>query len=76
VVGSFLSEKEKNSLALGVYTLACELSARFLTDYINGDVYFKTKYPGHNLVRTKNQIALAQDVLKKMSVMDEIISKF
>lgn len=75
-VGESLTPMEKKTINLGVFTMAVELAVRFLTDYINGDVYFKTKYPGHNLVRTKNQIALAQDVLKKMSVMDEIISKF
>lgn len=75
-VGENLTALEKKTMNLGVFSMTVELAVRFLTDYLNGDVYFKTKYPGHNLVRTKNQIALAQDILRKMSVMDEIISKF
>ena len=35
---------------------------RFLADYINGDTYYKTKYPEHNLVRTKAQFKLLQSV--------------
>ena len=35
---------------------------RFLTDYINGDTYYKIKYPEHNLVRTKAQFKLLQSV--------------
>ena len=31
---------------------------RFLGDYLNGDTYYKTKYPEHNLVRARNQFAL------------------
>lgn len=73
--GSFLSEKEKNSLALGVYTLACELSARFLTDYILGDVYFAKDYGMHNLVRARSQLAFAEDVYKKLPEMNRIVSE-
>jgi len=74
--GGLLTEGEILLLPEGSKMMTVECGMRFLEDYLRGDVYFKTKYPGHNLVRTKNQIALAQDVLKKMSVMDEIISKF
>nr|WP_305051427.1 hypothetical protein [Elizabethkingia bruuniana] len=37
---------------------------RFLGDYLNGDTYYKTKYPNHNLDRTKNQINLLKELLK------------
>ena len=53
--------------------LACELATRFLDDYLVGDKYFKTDYPGHNLVRTRCQIALAKDMLKKMDAMNAIV---
>ena len=39
----------------------------------DGDLYFNTKYPGHNLVRTRCQIALAKDMLKKMDEMEKIV---
>ena len=75
-VSQNLQEFEKKTLNLGVFTMTVELAVRFLTDYINGDKYFKTRYPGHNLDRANNQIALAQDVLKKWDVLEEILQKY
>ncbi len=71
-----LTDIEKETLNLGVFTITVELAVRFLTDYINGDTYFKIKYPGHNLDRARNQIALAESILKKMQVLDEILKKY
>lgn len=71
-----LTDLEKQTINLGVFAMTVELAVRFLTDYINGDVYFKTKYPGHNLDRARNQIALAKDVLKKYDQMQVILSKY
>ena len=48
---------------------------RFLTDYLNGDTYFKTAYPEHNLVRAKNQFALVKDMESKMDEMEKIIKE-
>ncbi|MBR2133060.1 MAG: hypothetical protein IJ955_11110, partial [Oscillospiraceae bacterium] len=58
---------------LSCFVLACELSTRFLDDYILGDKYFKIKSPRHNLERTRCQIALAKDMLKKMDAMNAIV---
>ncbi len=71
-----LTPLEKETLNLGVLTMTVELAVRFLTDYIDGDKYFKTLYPGHNLDRARNQIALAKDILSKRDEMDEIIKKY
>ena len=71
-----LTEEERKTLNLGVFAMTVELAVRFLTDYISGDKYFKTKYPGHNVDRTRNQIALAKDILKKQGQMEEIIKKY
>jgi len=68
-----MTETEVETLALSCFVLAAELSTRFLADYIDGDLYFNTKYPGHNLVRTRCQIALAKDMLKKMDEMNAIV---
>jgi hypothetical protein len=57
---------EVETLPDGVLALTLELAARFLTDYLNGDVYFKCKIDKHNLVRTRAQIALAKDIAAKM----------
>ncbi len=61
-----VTDKEIETLPDGVLAITLELAARFLTDYLNGDVYFKCKMPRHNLVRTKAQIALAKDIKSKM----------
>jgi len=69
----FMTEKEIETLPLSCFVLAAELSTRFLADYLNGDLYFNIKYPDHNLVRTKCQVALAKDMLTKMDEMEKIV---
>lgn len=68
-----LTPLELDTLALSCFVLSCELATRFLDDYILGDVYFKTDYPGHNLVRTRCQIALAKDILRKLPQMEQVV---
>ena len=68
-----LTETEADTLALSCFALTCELCTRFLADYIEGDVYFNIKYPEHNLVRTRCQIALAKDMLKKLPQMEDVV---
>ena len=71
-----MTEKEIETLPLSGYVLAVELATRFLADYLNGDFYFTIKYPEHNLVRTRCQIALAKDMMGKMDEMKKIISDY
>ena len=68
-----LTENEIDTLALSCFALTVELSTRFLADYIDGDLYFKTFSADHNLVRTRCQIALAKDMLKKLPQMEQIV---
>ena len=68
-----LTEAEAETLGNSCFTLACELSTRFLDDYITGDKYFKIKDPKHNLTRTRCQIALAKDMCRKMDAMNAIV---
>ena len=75
-VVSSLTDLEKKTLNLGVFTMTVELALRFLTDYILGDKYFRNNYPGHNVDRTKNQLALSQSILDKFEQMDEILQKY
>ena len=67
------TETEVDTLALSCFVLTAELATRFLADYLDGDLYFNTKYPGHNLVRARCQIALAKDMLRKMPEMEKIV---
>ena len=61
-----LTEREVKVLPLGAWTMTLEVGLRFLTDYLEGDRYFKTDYPGHNLLRAKNQLSLAADMETKL----------
>ena len=71
-----MTDKEIETLPLSCYVLAVELATRFLADYLDGDKYFTIKYPDHNLVRTRCQIALAKDMLCKMDDMEKIIRDY
>ena len=73
--GSILTQNEVDTLALSAFCITVELASRFLDDYIMGDLYFKTSYPEHNLVRTRCQIALAQDIEKKLDEMQQIVNR-
>ena len=73
-VGGTLTPTEIKTLSLGVFTMTLELAVRFLDDYITGDQYFKTLYRGHNLVRTRCQLRLADIVYERLGEMNKIIS--
>jgi len=55
-------------------TLECGI--RFLADYLDGDVYFKTHYPDHNLDRCRTQFKLVSDMEAKMNDLINIIKKY
>jgi thiamine kinase-like enzyme len=61
-----LTPVEIKYLALGAKTMIFIMALRFLTDYLNGDIYYKTKYDDHNLDRAKNQFKLIQSFDEKM----------
>ena len=71
----YLNESEINNIAISIKILTYELALRFLTDYINGDTYFKIKYPHHNADRFKNQYILLKDIDKKINEIDKYIRK-
>ncbi|MDD3387618.1 MAG: aminoglycoside phosphotransferase family protein [Prevotella sp.] len=59
---TFLIPAETDNLPYAAALFPFMQGVRFLTDYINGDVYYKIKYPAHNLDRSRNQFALYTDV--------------
>lgn len=73
--GSFLTAIEISHLPYAVALFPFMQCVRFLTDYINGDVYFKTKYAEHNYVRSRNQLLLYRDVRRHDQMMNEFIKK-
>lgn len=76
ISGPALTKHEIELLPLGAKMMTFEVLIRFLTDYLQGDTYFKTAYADHNLVRTRNQMALLSDMEKKWDQMQEIVEKY
>ena len=69
VTGSVGSPIELKTLPLGAITMTLECGVRFLTDYLDGDKYFKVNYPEHNLVRSKCQLKLAKEMIKSFNII-------
>lgn len=72
----FLTVDEVSSFYLAPFLMAIELSARFLKDYLDGDLYFKTETSEHNLKRCRNQIILSKKILSKQNDIRQIVNKF
>ena len=73
--GSFLTPIEREHLPFAAKLFPFMQCVRFLTDYINGDVYYKIKYPEHNLDRAKNQLALFNSVCLHEEEMKNFIAE-
>ncbi len=73
--GCFLTPTETENLPYAAALFPYMQCARFLTDYINGDTYYKIKYPEHNLVRTKNQFKLLQSVEEHTPEMKAFVAE-
>lgn len=65
---------ELDSLAFAARYITFEQVLRFLMDYIDGDKYYKTAYPEHNLVRTRAQYRLLQSMEEQYEQMCAIVS--
>lgn len=73
--GDSLNAAEVENMPLSAKLMTLECGMRFLTDYIDGDVYFRVAYPEHNLDRCCTQFALVADMERKFSEMQEISRK-
>ena len=71
--GGRLTDGELDLLPEGAMMMTLECGVRFLTDYLEGDVYFRTHRPKHNLDRCRNQFALVADMEKKLPRMRAVI---
>ncbi len=72
-LGHCLTDTEKSMLVFGAKLLTLESAIRFLTDYFNGNVYFKTSYEEHNLVRCRTQIKLVSEIESKERELIKIV---
>ena len=75
-VKGVVTQAEMDSLSMGAIAMTAECGARFLTDYLNGDKYFRIHYPTQNLARAKCHLKLTQDMVKKLPLMEEIVKKY
>ncbi len=73
--GSFLQPLEVDYLAFSAKLFAFSQSLRFLTDYIDGDPYYKIHFPEHNLQRTRAQLKLLQSMEEQYEEMKRIIKR-
>ena len=70
-----LTDTEIRVLPWGALIMTLEVGIRFLKDYLDGDLYFKTAYETHNLVRARTQLALVADMLEKWDEMNAIVQE-
>ena len=71
-----LTPAEIESLPWGARLMTLECGMRFLADFLQGDVYFKTAYPEHNLVRARTQFRLVKEMEEQFDKMKDILKKY
>lgn len=74
--GGILTENEIMLLPEGAKMMTLECGMRFLTDYIDGDTYFKTSSEDHNLVRCRTQFKLVEEMEAQWDEMKRIVEKY
>ena len=73
--GNFLNKHELANLVFAGKLITYEVGLRFLTDYLEGDHYFKTNHPQHNLDRCRTQIALVKSIESQQDEMQSIVTR-
>ena len=71
----FLTTNEIESLPLGAKTITFIQGLRFLTDYLNGSIYYKTDYETHNLIRARNQFKLVESIQENYKTLQNITTQ-
>ncbi len=66
--GDTVTPKEQELLPWSIVIMTYECGIRFLADYLNGDIYFKTNYPEQNLDRARTQFKLVKDQMGKLNL--------
>jgi hypothetical protein len=72
--GDFLTRAEKESLVLGGKLITFTMGIRFLTDYLNGDTYYKVHRADHNLDRCRTQFKLMESIESQQGAMERFIN--
>jgi hypothetical protein len=72
----FLTETERSMMPLSGKLITFEIGLRFLTDYLEGDVYFRIDRPGHNLDRARAQFRLVESIEEQMPEMQALVDGY
>ncbi len=72
----FLTKKECELLPFSGQLITFEIGLRFLTDYLQGDVYFKTDREGHNIDRCRKQFKMVESMERQSDAMERIMEKY
>ncbi len=75
-VGNMLTLAELENLPFAARLITLECGIRFLTDYLKGDVYFKTRHEGQNLYRARTQFKLVEEMEAKYEQMEAAVRKY
>jgi Ser/Thr protein kinase RdoA (MazF antagonist) len=75
-MGAILTQTEKDLFVYAGKFMIYMQAIRFLTDYLNNDIYYQAKYPDHNLVRAKNQFTLLQKYIALEPEFQQIVQSF
>ena len=71
----FLTPAEREQLVFAGRAVTLTIGARFLTDHLQGDTYFKTHRPDHNLDRCRVQFALVRSIINQESAMHAVVEE-
>ncbi|MDE0820061.1 MAG: mucin desulfatase, partial [Opitutales bacterium] len=63
-------------LTFSARLITMEIGLRFLTDYLEGDIYFKIHRQGHNLDRARNQFQLVRSMESQIDEMDAVVEEY
>jgi hypothetical protein len=74
-MGGELSEVEIRHFVYGGMFMIYMQALRFLTDYLNNDIYYGAAYEGHNYLRAKNQVVLLEKLLEKKDKFNKMVTK-
>ncbi len=73
--GEFLTKAERQHLAFSGKLITFEIGIRFLTDYLEGNVYFKVHREGHNLDRCRTQFKLVESIAQQEERMNKLVER-
>jgi hypothetical protein len=75
-VRGMMTEKERETLALGAFAMTVECGIRFLSDYLDGDKYFRVHYPRQNYDRARCHLIFARKMMERLDDMQAIVDKY